>query len=289
MALAAVLAVAASVAGCAAVGALNTLQPKEGVVITRDDAYAAGPRGRLDIYRPIQADGHTPVVVFLFGGGWDSGVKADYAFVGAALAREGFVTVIPDYRLYPEVRWPDFLNDNARAVAWVKAHAAEYAGDPSRIFLMGHSAGAYDAVMLAVDRRLLAPVGLDPRRDIRGVVGLAGPYDFLPLHSATLKAIFGPPDQIVDSQPINQVDGEAPPPFLATDTADTVVDPGNTERMAAKVRAAGGDVETRAYKGLSHALVIGAVAAPLRFLAPMLSDTAGFVRAKSAAAPETRP
>jgi acetyl esterase/lipase len=264
--------------GCSGIATLNALQPKGGVEIVRDIAYEPGPRHGLDIYRPKGADGHTPVVVFLYGGGWDSGNKAEYAFAGEALARHGFVAVIPDYRLYPQVRWPAFLQDSAAAVAWTRAHIATYGGDPGEMFLMGHSAGAYNAVMLAVDRRWLAAVGLDPRRDLRGVIGLAGPYDFLPVRTAELKAIFGPPDQRPDTQPINHVDGANPPLFLATDTADKVVDPANTARMAAKVRAAGGPVETRDYKGLSHALLMGAVGAPLRFLAPVLPDCVRFMR-----------
>jgi acetyl esterase/lipase len=266
-------------AGCSGVGVLNALEPKAGVDVVRDIAYRPGPRGGVDVYRPRGAQGQAPVVVFLYGGGWDSGRKSDYAFVGAALARQGFVTVIPDYRLYPEVRWPAFLEDCAKAVAWTRAHAAEFGGDPHRLFLMGHSAGAYNAIDLAVDRRWLAAVGMDPRRDLEGVVGLAGPYDFLPLQSQELKIIFGPEDQRPDTQPIDHVDGKAPPLFLATDIGDKVVDPGNTTRMAARIRAAGGEVETRAYKGLSHALLIGAVAAPLRFLAPVLDDVTQFVRA----------
>jgi len=279
MALGAVVAAAVSLSACSAVTALNTLEPKGGIDIHPDIAYQPGPRGGLDVYQPKSAGGHAPVVVFLYGGGWDSGAKGDYVFAGAALARQGFVTVVPDYRIYPEVRWPAFLQDSAQAVAWTKAHAAEYGGDPSRLFLMGHSAGAYNAVTLAVDRRWLTAVGIDPRKDIKGVVGLAGPYDFLPLHSDELKTIFGPEAQRPDTQPINHVDGQAPPLFLATDTADTVVDPGNTTRMAARVRAAGGQVQTRDYKGLSHALLMGAVAAPLRFLAPVLADSAAFIRA----------
>jgi acetyl esterase/lipase len=273
------VAAAASLSACSGTAALNTLEPKGGVEIHRDIAYRPGPRGGLDVYQPKSAAGHAPVVVFFYGGGWDSGAKGEYEFAGLALARQGFVTVVPDYRVYPEVRWPTFLQDNAQAVAWTKAHAADYGGDPKQLFLMGHSAGAYDAVMLAVDRRWLGAVGIDPGRDTKGVVGLAGPYDFLPLHSDELKTIFGPEAQRPDTQPINHVDGQAPPLLLATDTADKVVDPGNTTRMAARVRAAGGQVETREYKGLSHALLMGAVAAPLNFLAPVLADSTQFIRA----------
>lgn len=275
------LTAALGLAGCSSVAVLGAVEPKDGLSISRDIAYAPGPRGGLDVYRPARADGHAPVVVFFYGGSWDSGRKADYEFVGAALASQGFVVVVPDYRIYPDVRWPAFLEDNARAVAFARAHAAAFGGDPAKLFLMGHSAGAYDAVMLASDPRWLGAVGLDPGRDLKGVVGLAGPYDFLPLHTEELKTIFGPLEQQPDTQPINHVTAEVPPLFLATDTADTVVDPGNTARMAAHIRALGGRVETRAYKGLSHALLIAALAAPLRFLAPVLADSSRFIAARA--------
>ena len=291
--IAAWLGAAAALAGCSGVAFLNAVEPKGGVAITRDLAYAPGPRGGLDVYRPKTARGGAPVVVFIYGGGWDTGDRKAYTFVGAALASKGYVTIIPDYRLYPQVRWPAFLQDNAKAVAWARAHAREYGGDPDKLFLMGHSAGAYDAVMLGLDPRWLAAVGMEPRRDLRGVIGLAGPYDFLPLDSDELKTIFGPPDQRPDTQPINHVSGRAPPLFLATDTADTTVYPRNTLNLAAKVRAAGGQVEVREYKGLSHALLVGAIAAPLRFLAPVLADCSAFIdahaHAPAAAATSSEP
>jgi len=268
---------AASLSACSTVGVLNAVEPRFGVVTTRDLIYQPGPRGGLDIYRPRQANGSAPIIVFIYGGGWDQGAKADYAFIGDALASKGFVTFIPDYRLYPEVRWPAFLEDNAKAVRWVRDHAAEFGGDADKLFLVGHSAGAYNAVMLSLDRRWLAAVGMDPRRDLRGVIGLAGPYDFLPLRSDELKTIFGPPESRPATQPINYVDGQGPPLFLATDDGDKVVDPGNTTRLADKIRAHGGSVETKTYSGLNHALVLGVVAAPLRFLAPVLKDMTTFI------------
>ena len=275
---------ASALSGCSGLATVNALQPRGGVTITRDIAYAGGERGKLDIYRNARADRHAPVVVFFYGGGWDSGKKDDYAFAGAALAREGFVAVVPDYRIYPEARWPAFVQDSAAAVAWTKAHIAEYGGDAHKLFLMGHSAGAYNAVTLATDRRWLAAVGMAPERDLKGVVGLAGPYDFLPLRSDRLKIIFGPEGQRSDTQPINHVDGRSPPLLLVTDAGDQVVDPGNTTRMAQRVGAAGGIVETRTYKGLDHALLMGAVAAPLRFLAPVFRDSTDFMRARLAEA-----
>jgi acetyl esterase/lipase len=268
--------------GCSATGVLAGLTATPAVKATRDIAYAPGPRHELDVYQPRAAGPH-PVVVFIYGGSWDSGSRTDYRFVGQTLAARGFVAIVPDYRVYPEVRYPAFLQDNALAVAWAKAHAADYGGDPRRLFLMGHSAGAYEAVMLSVDRRWLGAVGLDPRRDVAGTIGLAGPYDFLPLHSDELKIIFGPEQGRPDTQPINHVDGMAPPLLLITDGKDKVVDPGNTPRMAARVRERGGQVRTIVYPGLSHQLLIGAMAAPLSFLAPVAHDVGAFIDASAGA------
>ena len=267
---------AAGLGGCSATDLLARLTADPAIGVERDLPYAGGARRTLDVYRPAGGGGR-PVVVFFYGGGWDAGAKGDYRFVGQTLAAQGFVAVLPDYRLYPEVRYPAFLTDAALAVRWAKDHAAEHGGDPAKLFLMGHSAGAYNAVMLAADRRWLAAVGMDPRRDLRGVIGLAGPYDFLPLHSDELKAIFGPPEARPDTQPINHVDGQAPPMLLMTDAADTVVDPGNTVRMAARIRERGGRVEAATFPGLSHALLLGAIAHPLRFLAPVARRVRDFI------------
>lgn len=268
--------------------ALLTLSSPGQVRVRHDIAYAPGPRGRLDVYSPRSPDPHAPVAVFIYGGSWQSGEKALYRFVGVSLASRGIVTVIPDYRVYPEARYPDFLVDSARAVAFAKAHAAEWGADPGRLFLIGHSAGAYNAVMLTLDRRWLAGVGMDPRRDVAGTVGLAGPYDFLPLKDAKLKIIFGPEDQRADTQPINHVDGDAPPLRLLAGAGDTVVDPGNTSRLAAAVRARGGEVSTRIYPGLGHVSLVTSIAGLFRRRAPVLDDIAAFVRGPAAHATTAR-
>ena len=275
---------AAGLSGCSAIGMLNALEPGGGTTVVHDVAFADGPKDKLDVYRPASAMGRAPLVVFIYGGGWDSGAKADYAFVGKALAARGYVTMTPDYRVYPDVRWPAFLQDNAKAVAWAKAHAADYGADPAKLFLAGHSAGAYNAMMLALDKRWLADVGMDPDRDVMGVVGLAGPYDFLPLRSDELKTIFGPPEGRPATQPVAYATANAPPIYVATDLGDKVVDPGNTNRLATRVRSVGGRVEERYYKGLNHALMVGAIAKPLRFLAPVLRDLSAFID-RTAAAP----
>ncbi len=171
-----VAALAVALAACATATVVKAVTPKGGVAIVKDQRFGADPRQTLDVYAPKHASlAPRPVVVFLYGGSWQGGDKALYVFVGAALARRGFVTVIPNYRLYPQVRWPAFLEDNAKAVRWARDHARDYGGDPGDLFLMGHSAGAYNAAELTFDKRWLAAVGMDPARDLRGMVGMSGP------------------------------------------------------------------------------------------------------------------
>jgi acetyl esterase/lipase len=270
---------AALLGGCTTVSILNasSIVTSPGVSIARDIAYGPEARQRLDVYAPSSRMPGRPVVVFFYGGSWDSGAKADYAWVGRALADRGYVAVVADYRLYPAVVWPAFLKDSALAVRWARDHASEYGGDASRLVLMGHSAGAYNAVDLALDRRWLDAVGIDPSRDVRAVIGLSGPYDFLPLRSDELKTIFGPADQRPDTQPINHVDGRSPPLLLITGDRDTTVDPGNSDRLAARVEASGGQVKVLHYPKLDHVRTVGALAPPLRWLAPVMADAAGFI------------
>lgn len=270
--------------GCSEVDALNALEPRSGVTIVQNLAYAEGPRHGLDVYAPKRSarPGGAPVVVFFYGGNWDSGAKQDYRFIGAALARRGYVAIVPDYRVYPEALYPTFLEDSALAVRWAKDHAAAYGGDPGALFVMGHSAGAYNAAMLALDPEWLAKAGLDPAKDLRGMIGLAGPYDFLPLTSPRLKVIFGPEDQRPRTQPIAYARAGAPPLFLAHDDGDPVVLPRNTIRLAARMREVGGRVEEHHYRRLTHALIAGAIATPLRFLAPVFRDLTAFIDAQSA-------
>ena len=180
-----------------------------GLTVRRAIPYGTHPRQRLDIYAPARPSGRLPVIVFFYGGSWQSGERMEYVFIAAVLARRGFVVAVPDYRVYPEVKYPDFLHDCAAAVAWVFAHAASHHGDPEQLFLLGHSAGAYNAVMLA-----LAPGLLAQAHRLAGVIGLSGPYDFLPLRDGTLKTIFANPAGFEATQPITHASGEAAPMLL---------------------------------------------------------------------------
>ncbi len=264
---------------CSPTTLLNAVAPRGGVV-TASASYAEGERHGLDVYAPAEARG-APVVVFIYGGGWRAGDRGMYRFLGATLAAAGLVCVVPDYRVWPEVRSPAFVQDAAQAVGWAQAHAAEYGGDPTKLFLMGHSAGAQMVALLALNPAWLAAVGMQPGRDLRGVIGLSGPYDFLPLQSETLKQIFGPEEERPASQPINFVTSGAPPMLLATGDEDTTVLPRNSQRLAAKLRAAGNQAELIIYRGVGHAAIVGAFAAPLGFVAPVKRDVLRFIAERS--------
>jgi acetyl esterase/lipase len=272
-------------AACSPVTALNALAPSRGIVEQSGIAYLPGPRHALDVYAPAPGDGRAdhPVVVFFYGGGWEDGDRDTYRFVGAELAAHGIVAVIPDYRLYPEVVFPAFMQDAAQAVAWARDHAGQFGGDPQRLFLMGHSAGGQIATLLALDTDYLRAAGVDPHA-IRGVIGLAGPYDFLPLRSADLKAIFGPEAAWPRSQPIDYVKPGAPPMLLLAGSTDDTVDPGNTLRLAAKLRAAGDEVTATIYPSVGHKTLIGAFARALTFLAPTRRDVLDFIAAEQGGA-----
>jgi len=175
----------------------------------------------------------------------------DYRFVGQSLAKAGLLVFVPDYRKTPQVTFPAFVEDAAQAVAWSKRHAVEYGGDPSRIFLVGHSAGAHIVAMLGTDGRFLQKVGMRPR-DLAGVVGLSGPYDFLPLTDPALQEVFAPQLNWPLSQPVNFVVGDEPPFLLFQGTADKIVQPRNSVSLAAKLRASGEPVQLQMIEGAGH-------------------------------------
>jgi acetyl esterase/lipase len=245
------------------------------IAVTRDIAYADGDRHTLDVCRPRTATA-APVVVFFYGGGWRSGSKGMYRYVGKALARRGYVAVVPDYRIYPQVLYPDFLDDGAAAVRWVKDNAHRFGGDPDKIFLMGHSAGAHIAAMLAIDATWLNKVGLAPGRDVAGLIGVAGPYDFLPLHGEELIVIFGGANR-PETQPISYVTPGAPPALLLTGDNDDVVGAGNSTRLVERLRAAGNDATAILYPRIGHYIIVAAFAPILRLRVPVLRDCEVFI------------
>ena len=228
----------------------------------------------LDIYRP-DGPGPHPVMVFWYGGSWQSGSRADYRFVGVEMAKRGFVTVLPDYRKYPAVTYPAFVEDAADAFAWVRRNISEYGGDPSRIIVSGHSAGAHSAVMLATDQRLLARRGLSPSA-IRGVIGLAGPYHFTPESRRLVKAFNGP-ENFPAMQAGNFVDGDEPPMVLLHGSSDVIVNRINIDRLTAALDRTDGCYQTRFYPEVGHVGIVAAFtwAYPTE---PIVPDIAAFAR-----------
>jgi acetyl esterase/lipase len=264
---------------CSPLTAFNTLAPRDAAAKPgRDIAYGSDPRQKLDVYTPVGGVSSAPVVVFFYGGGWDSGRRQDYAFAGQALAAQGFVAVVPDYRLVPQVRYPDFLSDGAAAIAWARDHVSVYGGDPTRITVAGHSAGAYNAMMLALDPKYLQAAGVDPHI-IRAAAGLSGPYDFLPFRVKSTLDTFGQAPDPAATQPINHVTAAAPPIFLAHGDKDDTVYPKNTLALAAALTQAGDTVEVKIYPGLSHVDVVLALSRMFRGKAPVLADMAAFLKA----------
>lgn len=261
--------------------ALINMLTSRGYRLTADVTYAADRHLQLDIYEPISGsisgDGRgKPVIVFFYGGTWNSGAKGDYRFVAAALAERGFIVVIPDYRLYPAVRYPLFLDDCASAVAWTLREIPRFGGDRHRVYLLGHSAGAYNAAMLALDPRWLHAKGASPNA-LRGWAGLAGPYDFFPSNNPKVQPVFMHPNYPPLAQPIEHVQEGKVPAFIAAAASDTLVNPiRNSEQLARKLQVEGVPVRLRIYPRVDHITLIGAFASPLRWLAPVLDDVTTF-------------
>jgi acetyl esterase/lipase len=243
-----------------------------------DIAYGEDKRQKLDVYLPTSNGplaSHKPVVIFWYGGSWTNGSKNDYRFVGAALAERGFITVLPDYRLYPDVKFPDFLDDAAHAVAWVQQHAQEFGGDPHRVVLMGHSAGAHTAAYLALNRDFLAKRGANPDW-IAGLVGLSGPYALAP-NTRTLHRIFAAPYGESDWQPLQFVTSKAPPTFLAHGLDDSLVSVQQSAQLRDALKAQGVRVETELYPDKGHAATVAGFSKPARGSTPTLDETVAFL------------
>jgi acetyl esterase/lipase len=239
-----------------------------------DLPYGDDARQKLDVYAPKRPD-HRPVVIFFYGGSWSAGEKSNYAFLGAALAERGYVTVIPDYRLYPKFRFPTFVEDGARAIAWAQQHARDFGGDPDRLVLMGHSAGAHIAALLALNPSYLAAAGVRPH-SIAGFIGLSGPYALAP-DTDRLHAIFGAPYTPSDWQPVRFAGPTAPPALLLHGADDNLVHSAHTEKLRDALLSQGTEVETHIYPGRGHADTIASFTVLARYRAPALEQSLAFL------------
>ena len=271
----------AALPGCVAIqlGAANLIETAS--VPRTEVAYGTGPRQRMDVYRALDSAGAplkapAPVVIFVHGGSWQTGSKGAYAWVGKALAQQGFVAVLPNYGLMPATRFPAFVDDVARAVAHAKAHAAEWGGDTARVVLMRHSAGAHLAALVAYDPRYLARQGMSP--DIlRGFVGLSGPYDFVFDTDLLRRTFAGPAEREYDALPVHFVTPRSLRTLLVMGQDDRTVNPRNTRSLAATLRAAQVPVEELWVPG-THGVSVGAFARISRGESEIVRRVVAFVR-----------
>ena len=273
----AVLIAALLLAGCGPTTAINALSPSDHYTRQAGQAYGDGPRQQLDVYRPTSVADDAPVVVFFYGNGWREAARADFEFVGSALAADGIIVVVPDYRAYPEVSFPAFVEDGAAAVRWAMDNIDGVADGARPLYLMGHSAGAQIAALLSLDPHYLA-AATDQPPPLAGFIGLSGPYDFLPLDEGYLQQVF-PEDTRPQSQPIEFVSAAAPRTLLVHGTDDKRVLPEHSRRLAQRLEEEGVPVTLRLYDGTGHVRVVAALAPPLQFIADTLDDVVAFIRA----------
>ena len=243
--------------------------------LTRNVPYAPGARQRLDVYAPRGGRSGAPVVVFLYGGRWQHGSKEQYRLVGDALTRRGVLAVVPDYRVYPAVRFPAWVQDAAAAVRWTRDNISRFGGDPDRIFLAGHSAGGHTVALLALDDHYLREAGVRSSA-IRGAAVLAGPVA-TEWTDADVQALMGPRASWPATYPLTYADGSGPPLLLLHGARDRVVSPANSVRLAERVRERGGCARAVMYRGLDHVGIVVALALPRLEIAPVFEDLMRFL------------
>ncbi|WP_241560201.1 alpha/beta hydrolase [Marinomonas rhizomae] len=242
---------------------------------TKDIAYGTEPWQKLDVYVPPHSSGQSlPVVVFFYGGSWKDGSKDMYPFVGEAFAKQGYITVIADYSKYPQVKFPTFVEDGAKAVAWTYRHIAAYQGDPKRLFISGHSAGAHIGALLTADKHYLRAEGLTPSI-LNAFAGLSGPYDFVPYEDDYI-AIFGPPENYPNMQVTTFIEGDEPPMLLLWGADDTLVGKSNMDKLIKKINVVQGLVESKVYDDLDHVAMVSSLVWFLKSKAPILDDVNDF-------------
>lgn len=264
-------------AACSPLTMLNNLGPRDRGVrrVARGLKYGDAPRQTFDLFAPTDAKTPLPVVVFFYGGGWDSGTKSDYGWAAQALAAQGFLVALPDYRIVPDVVFPTFIEDAAAATAKVADVAAEYGGDPARLGVSGHSAGAHLAMMIALDRRYMAAAG---KPDIiKAAAGLSGPYDFVPFDVPASINAFGQAPDPAQTQPVTFVRADGPPLWLGHGEPDVIVESVDSTILADRMRAVGGRAEAKIYPRLNHADTIAVFSPLFRSKAPVLADMCAFL------------
>lgn len=260
---------------CSSRRAAETLLLGNHFVLTKGISYGSNPANRLDVYRPRDSGQRSPVVVFLYGGRWQSGAKEEYRLVGDALTRRGIVVVIPDYRMYPDARFPAWVEDGARAVRWSVDNIRKFNGDSSRIFIIGHSAGAHTAALLALDERYLRAAGV-AAQSVRGVVSMAGPVDTT-WTDADVQALMGPPAGWPATYPASHIDGTEMPLLFLHGESDETVAQINSSRLNSRILERNGCARLISYPGVGHVEIVVALALPWLRRAPVVADILSFI------------
>jgi acetyl esterase/lipase len=262
--------------GCSKAAILNSIVPNDGYTVSKDIPYGRDPKQTLDIYMP-DTGSNGSVLVFFHGGSWQGGDKSLYKFVGQAFTSKGYTVVVPNYRVYPQVYFPAFVEDSAASIAWVHKHIGEYGGNPSRLFLSGHSAGAHIAMMVTLNGHYLQAVG-ENTHIIKGMLGLAGPYDFLPMSDLKIIELFSTANKDTDTQPITFVRHGAPPVLLLVGAKDDEVSPLNSDHLAKSLKKHGNTVQEITYQDVGHIGIILSLAYGFRGKSPALEDMDKFMR-----------
>ncbi|WP_425147390.1 alpha/beta hydrolase [Deinococcus sp.] len=263
-------------AACSPLVAINAVVSTSNLSVTPNLPYGPDVRNLLDVYQPASAS-RAPVVLFIHGGSWDSGSKDDYKFVGESFAREGYLVAIMNYRLAPKNPYPAYIQDAAQALKWLRGHAAEYGGNPDDLFVMGHSAGAFNAVEVVDNARWLSEAGV-PISAVHGVIGVAGPYSYDYRGMGTASAFPAGSDP-ADVMPANHVRADAPPHLLLVAANDQVVYPQNGERMKAALEARKIPLTFTVLPNLDHYTIVGSLARSLTFLGKTRQEVLDFLKA----------
>ncbi|WP_407570815.1 alpha/beta hydrolase [Deinococcus altitudinis] len=261
-------------------GTLNAVSSTSGLNVVSNLHYGPDPRNLLDLYQPAARPDKTeraPMLLFIHGGSWTNGDKNEYKFVGESFAREGYVTAVMSYRLAPVHPYPEYVQDGAQALKFMRDHAAEYGGDPDRLYVMGHSAGAFNAVELVDNARWLQEAGV-PISAVKAVVGIAGPYSYDYRGQPTANA-FPKGSDPADVMPSFHVRKNAPANLLLVAGNDMVVDPSNGLKMQAALQAAGVPVTFTVLPGLNHYTIVGSLARSLTFLGKTRQEALDFMAA----------
>lgn len=261
-----------------------------------DIPYGDSPRQRLDLFVPkgdggtgkrtvgdnqipLTKSGKSPLIIFFYGGGWSSGTRKGYSFIGKAFAATGCAVVVPDFGKHPDAPYPEFLEDCAKAVRWARDNAERLDADPDMIFLAGHSSGGYNAAMLALDARWLHGAGV-PHDAIAGWLGLSAPYDFLPLDvAASIRTFSHVPEKLLPStQPINKVTPGSPPAFFSNGAPDTIVGKYHVENMAEEYEKRDLTHTAKIYDGMNHYWAMLSLAKLFQSKFPVFADMLSFIR-----------